>query len=377
MSDQTENLKHTPLTPLHMARGARMVPFAGYSMPLQYEGGIIAEHTHCRNHAGLFDVSHMGQATVRATDGGDPAAALEEITPGFLTGLKPGKMRYTLLLNDRGGIVDDLMVTRLLDPEGSLYIVVNAACKEQDYDRIEAALGDRVALEPHDDHALLALQGPEAEDVLAAIAPDVRDLGFMQGTMMTLEGVVCWLSRSGYTGEDGFEISIPADEAPDFAQRLLRDDRVALIGLGARDSLRLEAGLCLSGHDFNADMDPVEAGLAFAVSKKRRGSGGFAGADRILSALDKGPARVRVGLTLDGRRPAREGDSVLDESGEAVGVVTSGGYAPSLGHPIAMAVVPHGLSAPGTAVSVSVRGKPLPATVTTMPFREAGYKRQG
>ena len=370
-----QSLDKTPLFDLHSELGGKMVPFAGYAMPVQYPTGILTEHQHTRSHAGLFDVSHMGQAKIRARDGGDPAAALETLMPGALRVLKPGRMRYSLLLNDEGGIEDDLMVTRMLDAEGSLYVVVNAACKDKDYDLLEERLGDRITLEPMEDHALLALQGPAAVAVLSEIAADVADLKFMQATMVTLEGAVCWVSRSGYTGEDGFEISVPAHAADGLARRLLADDRVLPIGLGARDSLRLEAGLCLSGHDFNAAVSPVEAGLSFAIGKKRREDGGFAGDRRILRELAGGAERRLVGLRLAGRAPAREGAVIADPDGNEIGVVTSGGFAPTLGAPIAMGFVPPAFAGDGTAVALMVRGKALDATVCAMPFVPHTYVR--
>lgn len=374
MTDET--LLKTPLYNLHVDEGAKMVPFAGYAMPVQYPLGIMKEHQHTRDKAGLFDVSHMGQAYIRSTDGSDPAKTIEELMPSALAVLKPGKMRYSVLLNDEGGIEDDLMVTRTFEPEGSLYVVVNAACKEKDYDILEEKLGDRIALEPLEDRALLALQGPAAETVLASLAPEVADLSFMEATMVTLEGVVCWVSRSGYTGEDGYEISIPANEADAFARRLLNHEDVELIGLGARDSLRLEAGLCLSGHDFDAATSPVEASITFALGKKRRENGDFVGADRILNELANGTEKVRVGLVPDGRAPAREGTEIADDSGTIIGNVTSGGFGPTYGKPVSMGFVPSSLSEPGTVVQLMIRGKAHPATVTTTPFVPQRYKRK-
>ena len=373
---QEENLLKTPLYNLHVEAGGKMVSFAGYAMPVQYPLGIMKEHLHTRNAAGLFDVSHMGQAYVRSIDGSDPAAALEALMPGALEVLKPGKMRYTLLLNDKGGIEDDLMVTRTFEPEGTLYIVVNAACKDKDYALLEKKLGDKITLEPLEDRALIALQGPEAEAVLASLAPEVADLGFMEATMVTLEGSVCWVSRSGYTGEDGYEISIPIDEVEAFVRRLLKDDRVALIGLGARDSLRLEAGLCLSGHDFDGDTSPVEASLIFALGKKRREQGDFAGGQRILNEMANGTDRVRVGIIPDGRAPAREGVTIADKDGNEIGRVTSGGFGPTLGAPVAMGYVPAEFSAEGSALNLIVRGKALPAKVAATPFVPQRYKRK-
>lgn len=374
MTDQP--LLKTPLYDLHVERGGKMVPFAGYAMPVQYPLGIMKEHEHCRAKAGLFDVSHMGQCYIRSKDGSDPAAVIEKLMPGALQVLKPGKMRYTLLLNDEGGIEDDLMVTRTFEPEGTLYVVVNAACKDKDYDILEEKLGDQISLEPLEDRALIALQGPSAEDVLSRLAPDVSDLGFMEATMVTLEGAVCWVSRSGYTGEDGYEISVPESEARDLAERLLRHPDVEPIGLGARDSLRLEAGLCLSGHDFDASVSPVEASLNFALGKKRREAGDFVGGDRILKELAEGTSRVRVGIRPDGRAPAREGVIIADKDGNEIGNVTSGGFGPTVGGPVAMGFVPTAFAAVGTEINLMVRGKALPAKVAATPFVEQRYKRK-
>lgn len=374
MTDET--LLKTPLYDLHVEQGGKMVPFAGYAMPVQYPLGIMKEHLHTRQKAGLFDVSHMGQAYVRSTDGSDPAKTIEELMPSALAVLKPGKMRYTVLLNDEGGIEDDLMVTRTFEPEGSLYVVVNAACKEKDYSILEDKLGDRIVLESLEDRALLALQGPAAEMVLASLAPEVADMSFMEATMVTLEGVVCWVSRSGYTGEDGYEISVPADEADAFARRLLKHDDVELIGLGARDSLRLEAGLCLSGHDFDASISPVGASITFALGKKRREEGDFVGAGRIMRELNSGTETVRVGIVPDGRAPAREGTEIVDENGETIGKVTSGGFGPTYGKPVSMGFVPVVLSETGTKINLMIRGKAHPATVTATPFVQQRYKRK-
>lgn len=370
------SLLKTPLFDLHVEAGAKMVPFAGYEMPVQYPLGVMQEHLHTREKAGLFDVSHMGQCYVRATDGGDPAKALETLMPGALTSLQPGKMRYSLLLNDEGGIEDDLMVTRTFEPEGSLYVVVNAACKAKDYEILESKLGSRIALEPLEDRALLALQGPAAEAVLASLAPEVADLCFMEATMVTLEGVVCWVSRSGYTGEDGYEISVPSEEASALATRLLKHEDVEWIGLGARDSLRLEAGLCLSGHDFDAAISPVEASLNFALGKKRREAADFIGSDRILKEFTDGPAKKLVGIRLEGRAPAREGAEIADSDGNVIGKATSGGFGPTVGGPVAMGYVPTEFAAEGTDITLLVRGRSLPAKVSKTPFIPQRYKRK-
>lgn len=374
MSD--ESLLKTPLYDLHVESGGKMVPFAGYAMPVQYPLGIMKEHLHTREKAGLFDVSHMGQAYVRSKDGSDPAKIVEYLMPSALAVLKPGKMRYTVLLNDDGGIEDDLMVTRTFEPEGTLYVVVNAACKDKDYDILEDKLGDRITLEPLEERALLALQGPSAEAVLSSLAPEVAELSFMEATMVTLEGVVCWVSRSGYTGEDGYEISVPSEEAAALATRLLAHEDVEWIGLGARDSLRLEAGLCLSGHDFDASVSPVGANITFALGKKRREDKDFVGADRIASELDKSPDMVRVGLVPTGRAPAREGTEIADADGKIVGKVTSGGFGPTFGGPVAMGFVPKELATEGTKIQVMIRGKAHEATVAATPFVPQRYKRK-
>ncbi len=371
-----DELLTTPLYDLHVESGGKMVPFAGYSMPVQYPLGIMKEHLHTREKAGLFDVSHMGQAYIRSTDGSDPAKIIEELMPSALAVLKPGKMRYSVLLNDAGGIEDDLMITRTFEPEGSLYVVVNAACKEKDYQILEEKLGGRITLEPLEDRALIALQGPKAESVLSALAPEVADMSFMEATMVTLEGVVCWVSRSGYTGEDGYEISVPADEADAFARRLLMNDDVELIGLGARDSLRLEAGLCLSGHDFDASTSPVEANIIFALGKKRREIGDFAGGDRILAELASGVEKVRVGIVPAGRAPAREGTDIADSDGNIIGKITSGGFGPTYGAPVSMGFVPAAFAENGTELNLMIRGKAHSATVTATPFVPQRYKRK-
>ncbi|NVJ70004.1 MAG: glycine cleavage system aminomethyltransferase GcvT [Alphaproteobacteria bacterium] len=374
MSDET--LLKTPLYDMHVAAGGKMVPFAGYAMPVQYPLGIMKEHEHCRAKAGLFDVSHMGQCFIHAKDGSDPAAALEKIMPGALQVLKPGKMRYTLLLNDQGGIEDDLMVTRTHEPEGTLYVVVNAACKDKDYDILDEKLGDLITVEPLEDRALIALQGPKAEEALAALAPEAADLGFMEATAITLEGVVCWVSRSGYTGEDGYEISVPESEAEALCNRLLANDDVEWIGLGARDSLRLEVGLCLSGHDFDASVSPVGANVTFAIGKKRREDADFVGADRILKELAEGAENSRVGILPAGRAPAREGTIVADMDGNEIGKITSGGFGPTFGGPVAMGYVPKAFTEVGTDVQLLIRGKAHPAKVAATPFVEQRYKRK-
>jgi aminomethyltransferase len=366
-------LLKTPLYDLHVAHGARMVPFAGYAMPVQYADGIIAEHKHSRSAAGLFDVSHMGQALLR---GDDVLAAFETLVPGDIAGLAADRTRYTLLLNDKGGIRDDLMATRISeDGADALFLVVNAACKDADFAHISGALAGRAELEILPDRALIALQGPQAEAVLAEYAPACRDLVFLSGADMTLGGVDAFVTRSGYTGEDGYEISISGDAASAFAATLLSDERVAPVGLGARDSLRLEAGLCLYGHDIDTETTPVEAGLAWTVGKRRREEGGFPGDDLILGQLTDGAPRKRVGLLPEGRTPVREGAVIHDAGGNAVGAVTSGGFAPSLERPIAMGYVATVLSVPGTSVEIEIRNRTVAAEVAAMPFVEPGYKR--
>ena len=369
------SLAITPLHALHLARGARMVPFAGYEMPVQYEG-IIAEHLHTRAAAGLFDVSHMGQAFLTGPDHDTTARALEALVGADLVNLGPGRQRYTQLLNEEGGIIDDLMVTRSADPDedGVLMLVVNAARKAVDYDHLEPALPPNVKLLRAEHRALIALQGPSAAAVLARHAPDTATMAFMSASSTRFDGIECHVSRSGYTGEDGYEISVKAIRVRAIAERLLAHPEVKLIGLGARDSLRLEAGLCLYGPDIDASTSPVEAGLAWSIGKRRRREGGFPGASRILDELQRGPDRLRVGLEMDGRIPAREGAQILVE-GAAIGTVTSGGFGPSVGRPIAMGYVDRRFVTPGTAVIVPVRGKELPARIVPMPSVPHRYYR--
>ncbi len=364
-------LAELPLGHWHRARGARMVPFAGYSMPVQYDG-IIAEHMWTRSHAGLFDVSHMGQLLVSG-DGLD--AAVEAVLPIDLSTLALGQQRYSLLLDDDGGVLDDLMVTRW---PGGLYLVVNGATKWDDIAHLRDRLPDAITLNHLDDRALLALQGPQAADVLARHVSGewpLDALTFMRGAPFSLGGADCHISRSGYTGEDGFEISLPAEAAATIADLLCGEAEVKPVGLGARDSLRLEAGLPLYGHDLSPDTSPIAAGLTFGINPRRRREGGFPGAERIQRDLADGTARKWAGLVLDGRQTAREGAHVHD--GEAdVGVVTSGGFSPSLNRPIAMAYIDAALAEPGTVLSVLVRGKALPATVTATPFVPHNYVRR-
>ncbi len=371
-------LKRTPLFTLHGELGAKMVPFAGYEMPVQYPLGVLKEHLWAREKAGLFDVSHMGQAFLIAADGQHEtiARALEGLVPADILALKPGQQRYSQLLNDSGGIIDDLMVTRTSE-DGRLYLVVNAACKDGDYAHMSARLPQSVRLEPLTERALLALQGPAAREVMAKLSPQTVALGFMQALHTKVGIFDCHVSRSGYTGEDGFEISVADDKAMDLTRLLLSDAAVQPIGLGARDSLRLEAGLCLYGHDIDDTTSPVEAALVWSMQKRRRIEGGFPGAVRIQKELADGPARLRVGITPQGRAPAREGTEILSASGDRIGIVTSGGFGPTHNGPIAMGYVTAAQAKSGTPVQLVVRGKPLPATVTYLPFVPHRYFRKG
>jgi aminomethyltransferase len=368
MSDEPDRL--LPLDAWHRANGARMVSFAGYQMPIQYEG-IIAEHLWTRESAGLFDVSHMGQLIIA---GAGAEAGLETLLPADLAILKEGRLRYSLLLNDEAGIVDDLMVTRRGD---HFYVVVNGATKQGDIDYLTARLPGTVVIDHLEQQALLALQGPKAVETLARLAPGVEALGFMTGGAFELGGAKTWISRSGYTGEDGFEISVPAAAAEAVAMLVASQPEVQPIGLGARDSLRLEAGLPLYGHDLDPHTTPVEADLGFALSKRRRDEGGFAGWHRIASELASGPIRKRVGLAVEGRQPVREGAMVVDGEGNEVGKVTSGGFSPTLQAPIAMAYVPTAFAEPGSTISLVQRGKMFKAKLAPMPFVPHRYHRKG
>ena len=374
---QSPRLRRTPLHGLHLELGARMVAFAGYEMALNYGPGILKEHRHTRTAAGLFDVSHMGQATLTGPDHEASAAALEALTPSSLAELGPGAMRYTLLLNDQGGIVDDLIVTRpaLESDDGCLMLVVNADRKEADYAHLTGALPKGITLEPTDNRALIALQGPHAEQVLARHVPEVKALGFMTAMTAALDGICCRISRSGYTGEDGFEISTSAGAAEELARILLGEPEVEPIGLGARDSLRLEAGFCLYGHDLDETVTPVEAGLGRTVGKRRRRDQGFPGAARILRELEEGPARYRVGIRIEGRAPAREGAQIQDSANVHIGKVTSGGFSPTLGTPIAMGYVEQGWDESGMSLQLMVRGKAVVAAVADLPFVPHRYHR--
>ncbi len=376
---EPESLDALPLDTWHRTKGGRMVPFAGYEMPVQYEG-IMAEHLWVRDSAGLFDVSHMGQLVF---SGEGAAKALEALLPGDITGLKPAKMRYSLLLADNGGILDDLMISNLTaaNPfeagEGDLYMVVNGATKWDDLGYLREHLADEITINHLDDRALLALQGPKAVDALHRIVPGVAALTFMTAGAFDWQGHALWISRSGYTGEDGFEISVDASAVEALADALIDQPEVKPIGLGARDSLRLEAGLPLYGHDLDDETTPVMADLGFALSKRRREEGGFMGAERILMEREQGPVAKRVGLIVEGRQPVREGAMVVDDEGSEVGKVTSGGFAPSVGQPIAMAYVPAASAVPGTIVKLAQRGKVHSATVTAMPFIPHRYVRAG
>jgi aminomethyltransferase len=365
-------LKRTPLYDVHRALGAKMVPFAGYEMPVQYPMGVLKEHLHARAACGLFDVSHMGQAVLRP--GGSMEAlllGLERLMPVDALGLAEGRQRYGLLTNDTGGILDDLMFAQRGD---HVLAVVNAARKDHDFAWLSAGLSGAASLEVQD-RALIAVQGPAAEAVLDGIVPGAAAMRFMDAAVFG----DLWISRSGYTGDDGFEVSVPAEKAATLWSLLAQHPDAAPIGLGARDSLRLEAGLCLYGHDIDETTSPVEAGLAWAIPRVRRAggdrAGGFAGDDRILQELAEGPDRRRVGLRPDGRAPMREGTGLLAPDGTPLGEVTSGGYGPSVEAPIAMGYVAAAFAAPGTALEGEVRGKRLPVTVAPLPFRPATFKR--
>jgi aminomethyltransferase len=377
-SDETP--KNTPLHALHVELGARMVPFAGYEMPVQYPPGVLKEHLHTRAAAGLFDVSHMGQIAVRAKSGDarDAARALERLVPVDILCLAPGRLRYAFFTYTRGGILDDLMVANCGD---HFLIVVNAACKAADEAHLRAQLGKECEVKRLD-RALIALQGPKADTALAVLAPECTKMRFMDVRTLTLMGADCMVARSGYTGEDGFEISTPADIAREIAEELLANADVAPIGLGARDSLRLEAGLCLYGSDIDEGTTPVEAGLSWAIQKVRRHGGaregGFPGAEIILEQLEHGGAsRHRVGLRPEGRAPVRAGAFLYEvaDANAPVGSVTSGGFGPSLNAPIAMGYLPAALAVPGASVFAELRGKRLPVTVTALPFIEPKYNR--
>jgi len=377
-TSDTSPIAQTPLYNLHVELGAKMVPFAGYDMPVSYPLGVLGEHNHTREKAGLFDVSHMGQAYLTGPDHDSCAAALEALVPGAILTLGKGRIRYTQLLNSDGGIIDDLMVTRSADDEddGRLFLVVNAGCKHGDYAHIAASLPAGIHLEPIENRALVALQGPGAADMFATICPQASEMGFMTAIRADINGVDCWVSRCGYTGEDGYEISVPEADAEEFARLLLAHEAVEAIGLGARDSLRLESGLCLYGHDIDATTSPVEADLMFSIAKRRREEGGFPGYGRVRSEIENGPKRIRVGIVPLTRAPAREGTEIHSKDGETIGVITSGGFGPTFGGPIAMGYVTPEFSSQGCEVDLIVRGKTMPAKITAMPFVEQRYYRK-
>ncbi|MEP2531890.1 glycine cleavage system aminomethyltransferase GcvT [Shimia sp.] len=373
-----EELKRTPLFDLHAELGAKMVPFAGYEMPVQYGLGVMKEHLHTRASAGLFDVSHMGQVILRGPDYAAIAQAFETMVPMDVLGLGEGRQRYGLFTNASGGIEDDLMFANRGD---HLFVVVNAACKDADIDRMRSVLEPEISVETITDRALVALQGPAAEAALARLNPAVIDMSFMDVATIDLNGAVCWISRSGYSGEDGYEISIPNSDADAVCRALLAMDEVEAIGLGARDSLRLEAGLCLYGNDIDADTSPIEAGLTWAIQKARRQggdrAGGFPGVSRIFGDLAEGVARKRVGLSPQGRAPMRAGTQLFAaaDGGDPIGEVTSGGFGPTLNGPVAMGYVGSAQAAVGTEIFGEVRGKRMPVTVAKMPLVPANFKR--
>jgi aminomethyltransferase len=361
--------RRTPLHDLHIALGGRMVDFAGWSLPVQYPAGIMAEHRHCRSAAALFDVSHMGQVLIH---GEDVAAAFEALVPGNVTGLAQDRLRYTVLTNQQGGVLDDLIVGRVA---GGLSVVVNAACRDADLAHMRASLEPGHRVEELAGRGLLALQGPMAAEVMDRLAPGSADLQFMQSADLHVADRPCRVARSGYTGEDGFEISVAAEQAAALARALLDQAEVEPAGLGARDSLRLEAGLCLYGHELSPEITPIEAGLAWTIGKRRREQGGFPGAEAILRQLRDGPARKLIGIRPDGRTPAREGAEIQDSSGRTIGMVTSGGFGPTVGGPIALGYVACDRAAADTPLTLIVRGKPHPARVADLPFVPHRYQR--
>ena len=369
-----EILQRTPLYEAHKALGAKLVPFAGYEMPVQYPTGVMAEHHWTRTNAGLFDVSHMGQATLRGPDFNTTARALEKLVPADVLGLSVGQQRYSQLLNDHGGIIDDLMFTRG-GRDGEVYLVVNASRKNADYAWINAHLPPDVFLKTRDDLALLALQGPDAEAVLSRFDKSAAAFGFMQSGAMKIGGIDVFASRSGYTGEDGFELSVFAKDIENLWGLLLGDERVKPIGLGARDSLRLEAGLCLYGHELDESTSPNEAGLMWSIAKRRREEGGFIGDARVQRELASGVSRKRVGIQPYGRAPARDGTEIQNNDGHKIGVITTGGFGPSVNGPIAMGYVETAFSDVGTKVNLIVRGQALPAQIIKLPFIPNNFKR--
>ncbi len=370
MSDHSasdENLLSTPLGALHRELGGKMVPFAGYSMPVQYPLGVMKEHEQTRAKAGLFDVSHMGQAYLK---GPGAIAAIESLIPGDIAAQAEDGVRYTVLTNDQGGIIDDLMVSRF---EGELFIVFNAACKEQDIAHITAGVGDRASFEVIEDRALVALQGPSAAEVLSRFIPAARHMSFMTIARLHWGDIECIITRSGYTGEDGYEISIPAEDAEDICRLLLGENEVEACGLGARDSLRLEGGLCLYGNDIDQNTTPIDAGLTWIVGKRRREEKGFPGADIIVQQIADKSKIKRVGIRPDGRAPARAGTEITDSSGTVIGKITSGGFGPTAGGPVAMGYVPIEFAKADTEIGLSVRGKILPAKIAKMPIVPHNY----
>ncbi len=373
-TQEKADLKQTPLYDLHQELGGKMVPFAGYQMPVQFPAGIIKEHLHTREKAGLFDVSHMGQMLL---SGAGVAQELEKLIPIDVAALHNNRQSYAVFTNEQGGILDDLIITRW--DEDRFFLVVNAACTEQDTAHLRANLSANITLEPLPDRALVALQGPAAVDVLGELAPAVKELVFLQGCHTDILGVECYVTRSGYTGEDGFEISMPANAALDIARKMLSFEAVEATGLGARDSLRLEAGLCLYGHDMDTNTSPIEASLIWSVSKSRRAGGakegGFLGADVVLRHIAEGVSRKRVGLSVEGRAPVREGSVIEDLEGNEVGLVTSGGFGANLDAPVAMGYVKTDLAKVGTPLHAVVRGKPRPVTVAKTPFVPQRYYR--
>jgi aminomethyltransferase len=370
-------LRRTPLYDEHVKLGGKIVPFAGYEMPVQYPSGILTEHNWTRENAGLFDVSHMGQCSIIGPDFETTAKALEKIVPADLLGLAPGQQRYTQLLNEAGGILDDMMITRSAwkGMEGAFYVVVNASRKTEDYAHIRALLPAGIELKLWDGLALMALQGPKAEAVLAALDGKVKDLAFMHGAQLSLAGIEAYVSRSGYTGEDGFEISVRNEDAVKIWNLLLSNVTVKPIGLGARDSLRLETGLCLYGHELDETTSPNEAALMWSIAKRRREDGGFIGAARVQSEIAKGTTRTRVGIKPEGRAPAREGTIIQNAEGRVIGKITSGGFGPTVNCPVAMGYVETASSTVGTPVQLIVRDKALPATVVKLPFVPNRFKR--
>ena len=376
-SSASAPLKRTPLFDTHVASGAKMVPFAGYEMPVQYPLGVLKEHLWTREKAGLFDVAHMGICRLHGPDHATTARALETLLPADILNLKPGQQRYSQLLASDGGILDDLMITRPVDPaeDGTLLLVVNADCKDADYKHIAANLPAGVTLEVDDTHALIALQGPRAAKVLSVLMPGVEQMSFMSGRTTMLDGQTVHVTRSGYTGEDGYEIAVPNAHVAKVWNLLTSTPDVEAIGLGARDSLRLEAGLCLYGHDIDTTTSPIEARLQWSIQKRRRDEGGFPGAARIQAELANGPSRRRVGIKPDGRAPAREGTEIQSIDGKPIGTITSGGFGPSVNGPIAMGYVESTYADIGTKIQLIVRGKPLTATIANTPFSPHRYVR--